>query len=293
MSGVVPIIEPVRAQTASLVKTLNVLCESSIDTIVIANAKAGTQRLSAEAFDELLNRDFSTATSLKIGLLLDGGLSLDQVKNLFEKYSTREVALIHAGFAHGKTLAEWAATKNIFASIFLDGLAGGKLYQKKFSSHPHRVLVRDGFRRRRNRDYPDDEFFSDLHITYDMEGVNGFGDYSIVGDEYIEGGGPAYAVAIHLTYIDSERDDVMYVKHFVSDSQETIADPAGKFAEALRKLIAEVSRPESKIYESSAIMELRELNRARHYPGLGYVKKLSMKHHIETLSNYLAQRRAT
>ena len=118
--------------------------------------------------------------------------------------------------------------------------------------------------------------------------MSGFGDFLIVGDNYAESGGPAYAVAIHLTFIDSEKDDVMYVYHFVSDSKDTPTDPAGKFAQALKKLMVTWESGESKLMETTAIKEFRELHAKGHFPGLGYVKKLSMKHHIETLSAYFS-----
>lgn len=131
------------------------------------------------------------------------------------------------------------------------------------------------------------EEFSDLHVTYDDLGMNGFGDFLIVGDVYSEGGGPAYAVAIHLTFIDPDKDDVMYIYHFVSDTKDTPTDPAGKFGQALAKLIKTLDSGTSKLLETEAIKEFRGLHEKGHFPGLGYVKKLSMKHHIETLAAYL------
>jgi hypothetical protein len=132
------------------------------------------------------------------------------------------------------------------------------------------------------------ESFSDLHVTYPEEGMNGFGDFLTVGDEYSESGGPAYAVAIHLTFIDPDKDDAMYIYHFISDRQDTPTDPAGKFAEALNSMIKQLNKPNSKVLETEAVMEFRELHAKKHFPGLGYVKKLSMKHHVETLGDYLS-----
>jgi hypothetical protein len=148
-------------------------------------------------------------------------------------------------------------------------------------------LLRDGFQRRRNRDHPECELFSDLHVTYAEEGMNGFGDFLIVGDDYTESGGPAYAVAIHLTFIDPQQDEAMYIYHFVSTRQDTPTDPAGKFAEALAKLVQKLDSGTSKLLETSAVKEFRDLHDKGHFPGLGYVKKLSMKHHIETLAEFL------
>ena len=119
--------------------------------------------------------------------------------------------------------------------------------------------------------------------------MNGFGDFLIVGNDYSETGGPAYTVAIHLTFIDPEKDDEMYIHHFKSNRQDTPKDPAGKFAEALDKLLTELQSPTNKIQETSAIQEFKSFHSRRHFPGLGYVKKLSMKHHIETLANYFSQ----
>lgn len=198
----------------------------------------------------------------------------------------RQIALIHAGFTDPNAFLEGAETyPNIAMSIFLEDQCG-KLYQRKFAMHPERILIRDGFERRRSRDHPGAEFFSDLHITYVDEGVTGFGDFLIVGDGYQEGGGPAYTIAIHLTYIDPDQDDAMFVRHFLSDRQDTPKDPGGKFAEALAKLIQAIDEPNSKFVETSAITEFRDLHERGHYPGLGTAKKLSMAHHIETLAHF-------
>ena len=117
--------------------------------------------------------------------------------------------------------------------------------------------------------------------------MDGFGDFLMVGDDYNEGGGPAYAVAIHLTYIDPNEDDAMYIYHFVSTSNNTPTDPAGKFGQALQKLIDKLDSGNSMLFQGEAIKEFRELHAKGHFPGLGYVKKLSMKHHLETLSHFL------
>jgi hypothetical protein len=116
--------------------------------------------------------------------------------------------------------------------------------------------------------------------------MDGFGDFLIVGDDYSESGGPVYAVAIHLTFIDPEDDNSMWIYHFVSERQDTPKDPAGKFAEALARMMRVLNRPNSKVLETGAVREFRELHRQGHFPGLGHVKKLSMNHHIETLANY-------
>lgn len=286
-SGFVPIIEPVREQTSGLRKTLNVLCAEGTTAILIVNPQIGEHSDDGSGLVELLQNHFPDRDNLVFGLILTEWMSTDEVIGICDLYEGRQITLIHSGFSDAKGLGErLKAHQNISTSVFLEDYCG-KLYQRHFGYHDTKVLVRDGFQIRRNRDHPDAaEFFSDLHATFQEENMDGFGDFLIVGDEYSETGGPAYTVAIHLTYIDSDKDDEMHIRHFKSDRQDTPKDPAGKFAEALGKLIDAVNQDGSKYIGSSAVEEFRDLHRRGHYPGLGYIKKLSMKHHIETLAAY-------
>lgn len=212
-------------------------------------------------------------------------MSLKAALDLRSTHSDHSPLFVHAGFTDAKGLAEKLGTPSKKQRhVFLDRYCG-KLYQRHFKGF-HRVLLKDGLEKKRNADYDELEPFSDLHATFEEEGMDGFGDFLIVGDEYSESGGPAYAVAIHLTFINSAQDDAMQIHHFVSDTKHTPKDPAGKFAEALNKMIKALARPKSQILESSAVVEFRAFHKQGHFPGLGYVKKLSMKHHVETLADY-------
>jgi len=80
----------------------------------------------------------------------------------------------------------------------------------------------------------------------------------------------------------------MFIHHFVSTDHDSPRDPAGKFIQALSKLIIEIDKPNSPVFASDAIRQFRELHARKHYPGLGYLKKLSMQHHFETLAHHLS-----
>ena len=293
-SGFVPIIEPVRTQMSGLHKSLEAVCEAEAEAIVIVNPQYGHMSDDLNALNEWLeelNQAYADLENIGVGVLLNEQMTSERAVALCNQFTDRRVTLIHAGFQDANGLApHLPALGNVQGSVFLEDHCG-KLYQRHFRNHQSRVLVRDGFQRQRGRDYPDTEFFSDLHITYVDENVTGFGDFLIVGDEYSESGGPAYTVVIHITYIDPDQDEAMFVKHFKSDRQDTSQDPGGKFAEALVKLMDELDNGSGYIIETSAIEEFRDLHRRGHYPGLGYVKKLSMKHHIETLADYLGRAR--
>lgn len=99
---------------------------------------------------------------------------------------------------------------------------------------------------------------------------------------YQETGFAPYAVAIHIVYFDNDKS--LRIKHFVSDSNDDITDPAGKFQEALYKLI--LWNKEKKI-DTVAMNIFEDLYSREAYPGLGTVKKLSIMHHLELIGQYL------
>ena len=51
-------------------------------------------------------------------------------------------------------------------------------------------------------------------------------------------------------------------------------------------MIAVIDTRDSLILKSNAVQEFRQLLADGRYPGLEYVKKLSMQNHIETLAAY-------
>ena len=104
---------------------------------------------------------------------------------------------------------------------------------------------------------------------------------------YSESGGPAYAIAIHLTYLEDDND--MFIQHFVSDRVNTPTDPAGKFLEALGKLVNAVDDGDSLIFKSEAYKQFKKFYEEAHFPGLGFTKKLSMQHHLELISKFLSE----
>jgi len=284
-AGFRPVIEPVKEELSGLRKALRAVVDADGDAIVIVNPHHGDLSGTGDPLTTLLKERFSDKRGISAGILLKQGMTTDQVLKYYQVHSAHNPVFIHAGFTEAKALSEklselMSDTCHIFFEQFC-----GKLYQKHFKG-AYRVLLRDGFRRMRNRDYKFMEPFSDLHATFGDEGMNGFGDFLVVGDDYIESGGPAYAVAIHLTFIDPDQDDSMLIYHFKSERQDTPTDPAGKFAEALEKMMATLNDRKSKVLETSAVEEFRLLHKQGHFPGLGYVKKLSMNHHIETLAHY-------
>lgn len=150
----------------------------------------------------------------------------------------------------------------------------------------NKVIFENRFNKQsRNADYPEDEFFSDDHLYYEEDKFIGFGDYSIVGDEYVESGFAPYAVAIHIVYF--AEDKSLRIKHFVSDSNDDISDVAGKFYEAVTKLYNWYVGEGQYRQLTAGLQTLLDHYKNGTYPGLPTLKKLSIMHHLELMSKFL------
>jgi hypothetical protein len=283
----VPIIEPVKESLSGLGKALAALVEEKAEFILIVNPKNGDMKSGATGalIEKIVNGQLKGYKNYSQGFIVDAKTDIGKAAAFVDGNRGNNLSIVHRDFTNVNDLKNLSEeNENITAHVFIDGSVG-KLYQGKFKREGvKRILIRDGFKKKKNADYPPDEHFSDLHVTFKDEGMDGFGDFLIVGDEYSETGGPAYAVAIHLTYLDSDSD--MRIKHFISDRKDTPVDPAGKFLEALGKLKEAVDDGGSVIKKTESCQELLGLHERSHFPGLGYVKKLSMKHHIEILCDF-------
>jgi hypothetical protein len=275
---VIPIIEPVKL-TSTLVKTINAYGEKTRPLSLIGNPLVGS-----------FNSDFNDEKNV---VLRDAFLAAIEASN----------SLIYAHILKSETAIEYFISKHEdeMMTISLDKDAA-ELYEKYFQGldskynlmpdesgirrkiRTNRVMLDDKFKKlQRNTDYEGiDEPFSEDHLFYKDDGYKGFSDFSVVGDEYSETGFAPYAVAIHIVYFD--KDDSLRIVHFVSDSNDDITDPAGKFKEALEKLVI---WNKEKCLDTIGIKAFEDLYEREAYPGLGTVKKLGIMHHLELISRYL------
>lgn len=139
----------------------------------------------------------------------------------------------------------------------------------------------------RNGDYLEiqEHRFSEEHIYYVEDGFSGFSDYTVLPSEYIDGGSTPRAVVIHLTYLNGENQ--IWIRHFTSETNDSISNVQGKFAEAAAKAVAYCRQSG---LDNSAISELVSYYDNEHYPGLGTVKKISIKNHLLVISQFLKNR---
>ena len=151
----------------------------------------------------------------------------------------------------------------------------------------NKVMFKDWFKKQaKNADYAiiDDEPFSEDHLYYSEEGYAGFGDYSIVGNIFDESGFAPTAVAIHIVYFTN--DGALRIHHFVSESNIGTKDVAGKYYEAVTKLVYWFNNGHQS-QRTTGLSEFINHYENGYYPGLPTIKKLSIMHHLELMSKYL------
>ena len=280
-----PIIEPVRNNFRPLLKTIKALNQYNIIPLVIINPCMGDFE---DKDSNLINALENNSLKLDINFIpcVKIKTSAEDYKNIFDsidfkKFSEKAV-YIYDDIDRDKT--------NLLAQInYLIIKRSTPIEIIEQLKNFNIVLMDDPFKKRKkNADYGDNSFFSDLHISFKKfySNVIGFGDYTIVGDNYSENGGPAYVVTIHLSYID-EKNDFMYVMHFSSEYDKTPTNPGGKFIQALEKFVQLSNSDKNPFIKTNGMQTLESLYIDKHYPGLGVIKKISMMHHIETICEYL------
>lgn len=277
---VIPIIEPVKL-SSTLIKTITKYKEEDKALCIIVNPQVGGfyddyQDSKNEKLVEQFNKVISETDTLLFAKIVK---PKDTAAETFiEKHGNSMITICTNKDAipiHEKYFADQDVKFNL--------IPDDSGFRRKIRSN--RVMLDDKFNKlERNTDYSkiDDEPFSEDHLFYLEDGYKGFADYSIVGDEYSDTGFAPYAVAIHIVYFAD--DDSLRIKHFVSDSNDDISDPAGKFREALSKL---VEWNQTMKLDTLGMIEFEDLYEREAYPGLGTVKKLSIMHHIELLGSYL------
>jgi len=285
-SKISPVIEPLKTDTRAIKAMVRAMPEELLIHLIV-NPEFGEIRNSNPVISDLVVAFHQEGhKNVNPAFIISANRDLELLKIFLKKYRFDETgySLIHLNQIAGMTeLSALVASTNCTFNI----IQVGHIIALR-RSFPKRSLVylADPFnRQQKNADYEtiNDENFSNDHLYYKEEGFVGFGDYLTIGSAFIDGGRLPWAVVIHLTYLDKGSKNIR-IGHFVSDSNQDDDDTAGKFAEALKKLISFIDANE---IHSVATETFRDLHLRGAYPGLGSIKKLSIMHHIELVQSQL------
>jgi len=275
--SIIPVVEPVKLMS-TFDTTLRVYAQKKCPIALIFNPAVG-DFAGNDNFIEEYARRFGTVNNATPALLMN------------QHTTTALTALINKGIDLSSIVA--ILNSRDFISEYKEAFSGGTPSYTLFpderefrrTASGSKIMFKDNFSKKaRNVDYPEDSFFTDDHLFYVEDGFAGFGDYSIVGNDFVDGGFAPYAVAIHIVYFDS--DDNMRVRHFISDSNEDISDVAGKFSEAVTKLSDWYYAGQQR-QNTHALSTLLKHADDGYYPGLPTIKKLSIMHHLELVGKFL------
>jgi len=275
LKNFVPVIEPVKKDIKALVKTIESLNSLSIEPYIIVNPTVGDFSSTPTVLYEELNKFDHISYQILY--------SINQKTECYEDF-------LDAG-SFGLFIQKGIDSQLIsFSNISKINFIQNDVSPTVKRLIKNKVIYEDFFRKqKKNADYPLESPFSSLHSYYQDDRTNiGFSDYTITGDDFIEGGGPAYVVTIHCSYIDANRFDELFIKHFSSKDDGTPTNPGAKFLEALSLLITDIEEGKTPFTHTNALTEFQYLHKIEHFPGLGQVKKISIKHHIETVNSFLS-----
>ncbi len=287
-----PIIEPVKKKTSTYSKTLDVLQEANINFTVIINPSVGDKIRDIDYVCSNLLPPFAYK-NFQIGIIVRSQTDMDAVSDELKALdvSDHSIVLILSAFLDESLESLIKFIRNHSVKYILTSpqiSTRRKILRELRKVNDKLIFLSDAFTKQlRNKDYSKDtdEFFSDEHLYFQEDGYKGYSDFLTIGRDYSDTGFSPYAVAIHLTYFNNEKE--FRVRHFVSDSNDDISDVARKFEEALNKLIPFIDKKE---INTKASQTFKDLYNEGKYPGLGTVKKLSILNHLELVHNYFSEK---
>lgn len=282
--SICPIIQPISRSMNSLKKAIEELNKNGMEFALILNPNEGDfGHKNIEFYNEEV-AEMMRGVDKWIPAFLYTRNGKDAIMKLMEECRPRRAMVI---FRSGLDKDD-SDTKEILGSAdveyvvndFGNSIPSGLVTELKGYGKKIIRIDKCFTQKMRNAEYAkeDDERFSSVPFTYEGDCLDGYSDYTTLPADFIEGGMLPYAMAIHITYL--KNNEQINVHHFVSDSNETNNDVRGKFFEAAIKAKSFFKdKPRTK-----SVNELLDRSDSPNgYPGLGYVKKLSIKNHLELI----------
>lgn len=286
---VTPIIEPVVINPRDVTKTLKGLLKQNISTVLVLNPSLGNFKTGSNIDMKIWDTEvakYHSEPNFIPALKISANTQPAEVSSFLAKFK-HKVALIHWAELDPKAMTVILAPESArVINIYLSSHTSASYRQVLPGSD--KVLARDGFNKaERNADYTTDEFFDDLITTYNkLDKMDGFSDFTITGSDFKAGGGPAAAVAIHLTY-EKTSSKAIWIRHFVSDDVTIPPNDVNlKIGQCLRKFDAYIKNNPTQFSYSDAVKKFIMLYRTGATTSLAKLKQMSIEHHIE-LMDYL------
>ena len=283
---IMPIIEPVKKDRRPLVSCMEAMGKAEMPFAVVLNSRTGDYEKATFDVPSFLSEEKIKDISWAPAFEVNGNANVDAIESAIQQYGLKSVMLVFftnvdlddvriRGLVNNNAVAYIAAINLTQRPPIISGLK---------ETGKHIITIEDCFPEKApNNAYRDipDEFFSDTFSYYkSLFGLYGFPDFTALARNFREGGVLPQVVAIHMTYLKS--DKVVNVHHFLSDSRNGSNNIREEFKEANDKI--------PPFYEDKpSTLAVRQIS-GMGYPGLGAIKKFSVKNHFELMSRILHER---
>lgn len=283
---ITPILEPIRKSTSGLDLAYKVFRDRSTPSYLVLNPSVGEMSGDEEYFCDYLKGVDEKCELVRPALQYRSGNARYVHDLITNKGLSNCMLLLGKDIDSGdKDLEQLLTLSAISALNVLEPDHNRSL--KRSLNTTGKTLIRfdDKFDAlSRNQEYLEvaEHLFSEEHAYYRADDFAGFSDYTVLTSAFVEGGGAPRAVVIHLTYL--KTSDQIWIRHFTSVTNDSIANVQGKFQEAAAKAVRFCQQQQLR---NSAIDELTRYFNEERYPGLGTVKKISIKNHLLVVGDYL------
>ncbi|MFV0559993.1 MAG: sce7725 family protein [Enterococcus sp.] len=266
---IIPIIEPVR-DSATLKATIELFQKVQHPMYIIENPQVGQYKFYSEFLHPWTLTDDTSIKKAQI-------ITPITLPKIMEQPPEMIIFDRQHKIAHRDTWGKLAKLPTLYV------MPDDSRFRSQLSEN--KIILSDTFHIRKyaeNYAEKTDDFFSDNYLFYEVDGYQGFGDFTIESSQYFDKGFPSRALVLHITYIDAYGN--LRIKHFVSDTNDSAKDQAQKFYEALEKLKQWTYRNQDQLLITEGILELLACYESKKFPGLGVLKKWTLLHHLELLS---------
>ena len=284
---IMPIIEPVKKDTKPMMACIEAMGKAKMPFAIVLNTRMGDYQRKAFDIDVFLAEErMKTVVNWAPAFEVNGNANVEAIEQAMAKYSLKNVMLI---FFYGVDLNDEKINRLIcnpqVSFVAVLNLGQSPTMRRKLAAKEKLLItIEDRFvEQPSNNSYRnnEDEFFTDTFSYYASDyKMFGFSDFTALARNYREGGVLPQVVAIHLTY--QKDEDEIYIHHFLSDSKNGSNDIRNEYEEAKAKIMP--------FYNGKSITQAIRQLVAGNYPGLGAIKKHSIKNHFELINRILHEK---
>lgn len=283
---IMPIIEPVKKDRRPLISCMEVMGKEEMPFAVVLNSRTGDYEKATFDVPSFLEEGKIKEINWTPAFEVNGNANVDAIEIAIGEYGLADVMLIFFTIVDTddekiRRIVNNGAVKYIVALNLTQRPA---ILDELTEAGKSVITIEDCFQEKSpNNAYRDniDESFSDTFYYYNTRfGLYGFSDFTALGRNYRDRGALPQVVAIHMTYRKSEK--VVNVHHFLSDSRNGANDIRGEFKEANDKILP--------FFADKPLTKAVEQISGKDYPGLGAIKKYSIKNHFELMDRILHER---